>query len=63
MLSPQVISSTYQLLIDELVKRGGFWQVDMGGILTINLPKDLEVNINQVIKELRINLTKIVDEE
>lgn len=63
LLSPQLISSTYQLLGEELVKQGGFWQVDMGGILTVNLPKDLEVDIDKVVKELGINLTEIVDEE
>ncbi|GAL65169.1 hypothetical protein JCM19300_3304 [Algibacter lectus] len=46
---------------DELTKRGGFWQVDFGGIATVNIPKDFEFNVDQVMKELDLNLTEITD--
>ncbi|GAK77273.1 hypothetical protein JCM19296_2880 [Nonlabens ulvanivorans] len=43
------------------MKRGGFWQVDFGGIATVNIPKDFEFNVDQVMKELDLNLTEITD--
>jgi hypothetical protein len=51
--------SDYIMLGDELTKRGGFWQVDLGSIATVNIPKDFEFDINQVITEL--NLIEITD--
>jgi len=60
-LSAEYKESDYRVLGDELVKRGGFWQVDFGGIATINIPKDFEFNINQIMKELDLNLTEITD--
>jgi len=60
-LSPQYKESDYRVLGDELTKRGGFWQVDFGGIATVNIPKDFEFNIDQVMKELDLNLTEITD--
>lgn len=38
-LSTEYKESDYRILGDELTKRGGFWQVDFGGITTINIPK------------------------
>ncbi|MFD1015525.1 hypothetical protein [Winogradskyella rapida] len=61
LLSTQYKESDYRVLGDELIKRGGFWQVDFGGIATINIPKDFEFNIDQVMKELDLNLTEITD--
>lgn len=52
--------SDYRFLGYELIKRGGFWQVDMGGIATINIPKDFEYDIEQVMKDLEIRLTEII---
>jgi hypothetical protein len=61
-LSPEYKESDYRVLGDELTKRGGFWQVDFGGIVTVNIPKDFEFNVDQVMKDLDLNLTEIVDE-
>ena len=61
LLSTQYKESEYRVLGDELMKRGGFWQVDFGGIATVNIPKDFEFNIDQVMKELDLNLTEITD--
>ncbi|SEP55251.1 hypothetical protein [Flavobacterium urocaniciphilum] len=59
-LSPKYKNSAYQILGDELVKLGGFWHVDFGGIVTINIPKKFEFNIDQLMKELDIKLTEII---
>lgn len=61
-LSPKYNESDYRMLGDELTKRGGFWQVDMGGIATINIPKDFEYDIDEVMKSLDLKLTEIVNE-
>ena len=58
-LQPNYKESDYRMLGDELTKRGGFWQVDLGSIATVNIPKDFEFNINQVIKDL--GLVEITD--
>lgn len=50
------------MLGDELMKRGGFWQVDFGGITTINIPKNFEYDIDEIMKIWGINLTEITDE-
>jgi len=52
----------YRILGDELIKRGGFWQVDMGGIATVNMPKDFAFDIDQVIIDLDLGLTEIVED-
>ncbi|WP_289055961.1 hypothetical protein [Carboxylicivirga marina] len=61
-LSPEYKESDYRVLGDELVKRGVFWQVDFGGIVTVNIPKDFEFDVDQVMKDLDLKLTEIVDE-
>jgi hypothetical protein len=53
-LTPNYKESDYRMLGEELTKRGGFWQVDLGSIATVNIPKDFEFDINQVIKELEL---------
>ena len=60
-LSPQYNEYAYRVLGNELIKRGGFWQIDFGGIATINIPKNFEFNVDQVMKELDLNLTEIID--
>lgn len=62
-LNSRYTESDYRLIGDELIKRGGFWQVDFGGIATINIPKNFEFTIDQVIKDLNLNLIEIVDDE
>ncbi|MCX7549164.1 hypothetical protein OS188_14500 [Xanthomarina sp. F1114] len=53
-LTPNYKESDYRILGDELTKRGGFWQVDLGSIATVNIPKSFEFDINQVIKDLEL---------
>ena len=61
-LSIEYKESDYRVLGDELTKRGGFWQVDMGGIATINIPKDFEYDIDKVMKDFDLRLTEIVED-
>lgn len=62
-LSSKYKESDYRMLGDELVKRGGFWQVDFGGIATVNIPKNFEYDLDQIMIDLDLSLTEIVDEE
>lgn len=61
-LSPKFNESDYRLLGEELIKRSGFWQVDASSIATINIPKDFEYDIDEVMKSLDLRLTEIVDD-
>ena len=60
-LTPHHKESDYRMLGEELTKRGGFWQVDLGSIATVNIPKDFEFDIDQVIKELDLKLVEITE--
>lgn len=61
-LTSQFNESEYRLLGDEIIKHGGFWQVDFGGIATVNLPKDCELDLDKVFKAFNFNPAYIVDE-
>ena len=50
LLSVSVPTADYQLLGDEIVKQGGHWQVDMGGIATVNLPLDCNLDLDEIFK-------------
>lgn len=58
-LTSQFKESEYRLLGDEVMKQGGFWQVDFGGIATINLPKDSKLNIDEIFKTFDFNPAEI----
>lgn len=60
-LTSQFKESEYRLLGEEIMKQGGFWQVDFGGIATINLPKDCKLNIDEIFKTFDFNPTEIKD--
>ncbi len=60
-LTSQFKETEYRLFGDEIMKQGGFWQVDFGGIATINLPKDCELNIDEIFKTFDFNPTEIKD--
>lgn len=62
LLSAQYKESEYRVLGDELMKKGGFWQVDFGGIATINIPKDFEYDIDKVMQDLDLKLTEITED-
>ena len=52
----------YRLLGDEIIKQGGYWQVDFGGIATVNLPKDCTLNLEEIFKTFNFYPTYILDE-
>ncbi len=52
-LSPQYKEGDYSDLGGELTKLGGF--------SNCNIPKDIEFNIDEIMKELLLNLTEIFD--
>jgi hypothetical protein len=60
-LTSQFRSSDYRLLGDEIVKHGGFWQVDFGGIATINLPKESDFDIDEIFKIFDFVVNEIKD--
>lgn len=60
-LPPQYKETNFRVLGDELMKNGGFWQVDFGGIATVNIPKDIEYDFDKAMKDLGLNLTEITD--
>jgi len=61
-LNSQFRASDYRVLGDEIVRVGGFWQVDMGGIATINLPKDCGLDIDEIFKIFDVKLSEIIDD-
>ncbi|MEO0727068.1 MAG: hypothetical protein AAFZ63_21155 [Bacteroidota bacterium] len=62
MLSAAHTEADYRMLGDELTNRGGFWQVDMGSIATVNIPKGFEYDLDQVIEDLGLSLIEIVND-
>jgi hypothetical protein len=63
-LSDKYQYSKYLVLGEKLVKNGGFWQVDLGSIVTINIPQDFD--LEKIMNKCGINLsdlTEIVDDQ
>lgn len=50
MLTPQFKTADYQVLGDEIIKHGGFWQVDFGSIATINLPQNSTLDLYEIFR-------------
>lgn len=61
LLNAQFKESEYTLLGYEIMKQGGFWQVDFGSIAIINLPKDCTINLDEIFKTFDFNPTEIID--
>jgi len=61
-LNAQFTESEYRLLGEEIMKHGGFWQLDFGGIGTINLPKDFKPDLDKIFKTFNFNPTFIADD-
>ncbi len=59
-LNSQFNETEYKLFGDEIMKNGGFWQSDFGGIATINLPKDSKLSIDEIFKMFDFFPTEIV---
>jgi len=60
-LTSQFTQTEYMLLGDEIAKRGGFWQVNLGSMAIINLPKDCDIDIDKIFKTFNFNPTEITD--
>jgi len=50
LLTTQFKETDYRLLGDEIIKSGGFWQVDFGNIATLNLPQNCPLNLDEIFK-------------
>jgi len=61
-LNTQFRASDYRILGDEITRVGGFWQVDFGGIATINLPNDSSLDIDEIFKLFQFTPTEIIDD-
>jgi hypothetical protein len=62
MLNNQFTEADYRVLGDEIVRQGGFWQVDFGSIATVNLPKNLTIDIDEIFKIFNFHPTEIIDD-
>jgi hypothetical protein len=60
-LSSQFTETEYRLLGDEIIKRGGYWQVDFNSIVIINLPKASDFDIDAIFKIFNFSLTEVSD--
>lgn len=62
-LTGQFKTEEYQVLGDEILRQGGFWQVDFGSIATVNLPKDSTLDLDEIFRIFDFQPTEIVDED
>jgi len=60
-LNSQFSQSEYRMLGDEIIKAGGFWQVDFGSMAIINLPENSDLNIDEIFRTFNFNPIKIKD--
>lgn len=61
-LNNQFSTEDYHVLGDEIIKQGGFWQVDFGSLATINLPKDATLDLDEIFRIFDFQPCEIVDE-
>lgn len=61
-LSHKFTESEYRLLGDEIIKQGGFWQVDLGSVATVNLPKDSTLDLDEIFRIFDSQSNEIIDE-
>ncbi len=46
---------------EELIKIGGFWQVDFGGIAIVNYPKEVASLVEKFVKEFELKFFEITE--
>lgn len=63
LLSSQFTEFDYRVLGDEIIKNGVFWQVDFGGVVTINLPPGCDLDLDRVFKLFDFYPTEIVEDK
>lgn len=61
LLSSQFTESEYRVLGDEIIKLGGFWQIDFSGIATVNLPKNCHLNLDEIFQTFNFFPAEIKD--
>ena len=61
LLTSKFGEADYRLLGDEITNAGGFWQVDFGGLATINLPQQCDFDIDQLFVSFNFTPTEIKD--
>jgi hypothetical protein len=61
LLNSQFKESEYRLLGDEIEKQGGHWEVGFGNVAVINLPKDSEIDLDNIFKIFNFTPVEIKD--
>ena len=61
-LNRQFTEQDYRVLGDEIMKQGGFWQIDFGSIATINLPQNSTLDLDEVFRIFNFHPTEIVED-
>jgi len=51
---------TLEIFVEELYKHGGKFQIDMGGLISVTVPKDFPFNIDEIIKNYSIKVSRLV---
>ena len=60
-LTPQFKESEYRLLGDEIMKEGGYWQVDFGSMATVNLPQESKIDLDKIFKVFNFKPIEIIE--
>lgn len=63
MLTAQFQTADYRVLGDEIVKQGGFWQVDFANIATVNLPKNSTLDLDEIFRIFNFHPAEIESEK
>lgn len=61
LLSMAISTADYQLLGDEIIRQGGYWQVDMGGIASVSLPHNSSLDLDEIFRTFNHWPTEIKD--
>ena len=61
-LTGQFSEEDYRILGDEIIKQGGFWQVDFGNIATVNLPENTTLDLDEIFRIFDFHPTEIVED-
>ena len=50
---------TLEIFVEELYKHGGKFQVDMGGLISVTVPRDFPYDIDDVIEKYSIKVSRL----
>ena len=62
LLNGQFSEEDYRVLGDEIMRQGGFWQVDFGNIATVNLPINSTLNLDEIFRVFDFHPAEIVED-